>query len=577
MHCNIATPISRVHAPVPPASSLAQLSSATQSICSKNGRYGRALPAIGTFVHDFIIIGAGSAGCVLANRLSEDPQCRVLLLEAGPRDWHPFIHMPAGLAKLVGNTSVNWNYNTAPEPLLNHRRLWWPRGKVLGGSSSINAMCYVRGLPADYNAWAADGAEGWDWQSVLPYFKRSERNQRGASELHGDAGPLFVSDLRYTNPLSDAFIQAGLQAGYSRNDDFNGHDQQGFGFYQVTQKDGARCSSAVAYLQPARERPNLQVVTGALVRRIVIEQGRAVAVAYAHRGREVLAQAGQEVLLSSGAINSPQLLMLSGIGPADHLREHGLAVQVDLPHVGQNLQDHLDICTLQHATQRITYDRASEVGTAYQYFLRGHRGPGSSNIAEAGAFIRSPLATDERADLQLHFVPAMLDDHGRRRLKGDGYTVHACFLRPRSRGQLLLANADPRNPLRIEANYLSDAEGFDLRMMVQAAKVAREVLAQPAFDHVRGEPIFPCRNNLTDAELADFVRAKAETIYHPIGTCRMGNDEAAVVDPQLRVRGVAGLRVVDASVMPTLIGGNTNAPTMMLAERASDLIRGVAA
>ncbi|HVK50702.1 MAG TPA: choline dehydrogenase [Pseudoxanthomonas sp.] len=525
-------------------------------------------------MHDFIIIGAGSAGCVLANRLSEDPQCRVLLLEAGPRDWHPFIHMPAGLAKLVGNRSVNWNYDTAPEPQLNNRRLWWPRGKVLGGSSSINAMCYVRGLPADYDSWAAGGAEGWDWQSVLPYFKRSERNERGASELHGDAGPLHVADLRYTNPLSHAFIEAGLQAGYQPNSDFNGPEQQGFGFYQVTQKDGARCSSAVAYLQPARARPNLQVVTGALVRRVVIEQGRAVGVSYVDKGREVQVRAEREVLLSGGAINSPQLLMLSGIGPADHLRKHDVSVHVDLPQVGQNLQDHLDICTLQHATQRITYDRASEVGTAFQYFLRGHRGPGSSNIAEAGAFIRSPMATDARADVQLHFVPAMLDDHGRHRLKGDGYTLHACFLRPRSRGQLQLTSADPRKPLRIEANYLSDAEGFDLKMMVQAARIARDVMAQPAFDFIRGTPIFPTRSDLDDAGLAEFVRAKAETIYHPIGTCRMGTDPAAVVDPHLRVRGVEGLRVIDASVMPDLIGGNTNAPTMMMAERASDLIRG---
>lgn len=523
-------------------------------------------------VYDFIIIGAGSAGCVLANRLSEDPDCRVLLLEAGPRDWHPFIHMPAGLAKLVGNRAVNWNYDTAPEPHLNGRRLWWPRGKVLGGSSSINAMCYIRGLPADYDAWAAQGAEGWDWRSVLPYFKRSECNQRGPSDLHGDAGPLHVSDLRYTNPLSHAFIEAGAQAGYARNDDFNGQQQQGFGLFQVTQKDGARCSAAVAYLNPVRQRPNLTVMTGAAVRRIVIENGRAVGVTYAQRGGETIARAEREVLLSGGAINSPQLLMVSGIGPADHLREHGVTVHADLPQVGQNLQDHLDICTLQHSTQRVTYDRASEVSTAFQYFLRGHSGPGSSNIAEAGAFVRSPLATDDRADLQLHFVPAMLDDHGRRRLQGDGYTVHACFLRPRSRGQLQLISSDARQPPRIQANYLSDAEGLDLRVMIEGAKLARELLAQPAFDHVRGAPIYPSRSNLDDAALADFIRAKAETIYHPIGTCRMGNDDAAVVDPQLRVRGVSGLRVIDASVMPELIGGNTNAPTMMIAERASDLI-----
>ena len=525
-------------------------------------------------MYDYIIIGAGSAGCVLANRLSEDPTLRVLLLEAGPRDWHPFIHMPAGLAKLVGQKGINWNYDTAPEPQLNQRRLWWPRGKVLGGSSSINAMCYIRGVPRDYDEWAAAGAQGWDWNSALPYFKRSEHNSRGGDALHGGSGPLHVADLRYTNPLSAAFIEAGQQAGFRHNHDFNGSEQVGVGLYQVTQKDGARCSSAVAYLQPARSRPNLEVVTGALVRRILLANGRATGVAYAKDGVETQAQADREVLLSGGAINSPQLLMLSGIGPADHLAAHGISVSVDAPQVGQNLQDHLDICTLQHSTQRITYDRASELKTAYDYFLRGHKGPGSSNIAEAGGFLRSPLAPDERADIQLHFVPAMLDDHGRNRLQGDGYTLHACFLRPRSRGRITLNSADPRMDARIEANYLSDAEGFDLKMMLECAKLSRELFAQRAFDPYRGAPIHPARNDLSDSEMIDFIRAKAESVYHPIGTCRMGNDEDSVVDTQLRVRGVDGLRVIDASVMPSLIGGNTNAPTIMIAERASDLIRG---
>ncbi len=526
-------------------------------------------------MYDYIIVGAGSAGCVLAHRLSEDPACRVLLLEAGPRDWHPFIHMPAGLAKLVGQKGVNWNYDTAPEPHLDNRRLWWPRGRVLGGSSSINAMCYIRGVPHDYDDWAAAGAEGWHWANVLPYFRRSERNSRGASALHGGDGPLYVSDLRYVNPLSHAFVEAGAQAGYARNEDFNGAGQAGFGLYQVTQKDGARCSSAVAYLDPARGRPNLDIVTGALVRRVMLQDGRAIGVSYARGGQEVSVRCAREVLLCGGAINSPQLLMLSGVGPADHLREHGVTVRVDLPGVGGNLQDHLDICTLQHCTQPITYDRTSELKTAFDYFLRGRRGPGSSNIAEAGAFVRSALAPDARADVQFHFVPAMLDDHGRHRLPGDGYTAHACFLRPRSRGRIRLASADPRTHARIEANYLGDPEGFDLKMMVECARLTRELFAQPAFDAYRGAPIHPARSDLSDAELADFVRAKAETVYHPVGTCRMGGDEHAVVDPQLRVRGVDGLRVVDASVMPTLIGGNTNAPTMMIAERAADLIRGL--
>ena len=532
-----------------------------------------ATTASGLRVYDYLIIGAGSAGCVLANRLSEDPAVKVLLLEAGPRDWHPFIHMPAGLAKLVGQKGVNWNYDTAPEPQLDNRRLWWPRGKVLGGSSSINAMCYIRGVPRDYDEWAAGGASGWDWNSALPYFKRAEHNSRGGNALHGDTGPLHVSDLRYTNPLSAAFIEAGQQAGFHHNHDFNGTEQAGVGLYQVTQKDGARCSSAVAYLHPAKSRPNLKVVTGALVRRILLTNGRAIGVAYARDGVETQVRAEREVLLSGGAINSPQLLMLSGIGPADHLATHGISVALDAPGVGQNLQDHLDICTLQHCTQRITYDRASELKTAFDYFLRDHKGPGSSNIAEAGGFLRSALAPDDRADIQLHFVPAMLDDHGRNRLQGDGYTLHACFLRPRSRGRITLNNADPCMDARIEANYLSDPEGFDLKMMLECAKLSRGLFAQKAFDPYRGAPIHPARNDLSDSELVDFIRAKAESVYHPIGTCRMGNDEAAVVDPQLRVRGVEGLRVVDASVMPTLIGGNTNAPTIMIAERAADLIK----
>ncbi|WP_372018600.1 GMC family oxidoreductase [Pseudoxanthomonas sp. 10H] len=525
-------------------------------------------------MYDYIVIGAGSAGCVLAARLSEDPACRVLLLEAGPSDWNPLIHMPAGLGRLVNDTSINWDYRTEPEPQLLGRRLWWPRGKVLGGSSSINAMCYTRGTPDDYDEWARAGAAGWDWNAVLPYFLRAEGNTRGGGTLHGDRGPLCVSDLRHVNPLSRAFVDAGEQAGWPRNDDFNGPSQAGIGLYQVTQRDGARCSAAAAYLGPARGRPNLVVATGARVRRIVIERGRAAGVEYLRGRRRHHAAAVADVLLCGGAVNSPQLLMLSGIGPAAELARHGIAVAADLPGVGGNLQDHLDICTLHHCPPGLSYDRASELKIAFDWFLRGRRGAGSSNIAEAGGFVRSALAADGRPDVQFHFVPAMLDDHGRNRLPGDGFTVHACFLRPRSRGRIRLRDADPGSPPRIEANYLSDAEGFDLRMMVECAKLSREVLRQPALARWRGAPIFPSRPDLSDAELAGFVRAKAETIYHPVGTCRMGDDADAVVDPHLRVRGIDNLRVVDASVMPSLVGGNTNAPTIMIAERAADLVRG---
>lgn len=523
---------------------------------------------------DYIIIGAGSAGCALASRLSEDPDVRVLLLEAGGRDWHPFIHMPAGLAKLVHRTDLNWNYHTAPEPQLDGRRLWWPRGRVLGGSSAINAMCYTRGVPRDYDDWAKAGAEGWHWAAVLPYFRRSEDNARGADALHGGDGPLSVCDLRHVNPLSQAFIAAARQAGLAHNPDFNGAAQQGVGLYQVTQRDGARCSAAVAYLAPARRRPNLVVVTHAQAQRITFGQGRANGVIYSRRGVACHQPAAREVILCGGAINSPQLLMLSGIGPAAQLRRHGVGVRHDAPGVGANLQDHLDICTLWHATRRVSYDRASELRLAFDYYLRGRRGAATSNLAEAGGFARSSLAPDERADIQFHFVPAMLDDHGRRRLPGDGYTLHACFLRPLSRGRILLASDRGGDAPRIEANYLSDPSGLDLRMMVECARISRDILARPAFDPYRGAAIFPARDDLDDAALADFVRARAESVYHPVGTCRMGSDEGAVVDPWLRVRGVDGLRVVDASVMPTLPGGNTNAPTIMIAERAADLIRG---
>jgi choline dehydrogenase len=440
-------------------------------------------------------------------------------------------------------------------------------------------MCYIRGVPADYNAWANGGADGWDWHSVLPYFKRAECNARGGDALHGDAGPLAVSDLRHVNALSRAFVKAGEQAGHAVNDDFNGPRQDGFGLYQVTQRDGARCSTAVAYLHPARQRPNLTVHTGALVSRITFDgspRPRANGVVYAMHGKGFHQPAAREVLLCGGAVNSPQLLMLSGIGPGDTLRRLGIPVVADAPGVGENLQDHLDICTLQQCAQPVTYDRLSDLRVAFDYYLRGHRGAGTSNIAEAGAFVRSRFAPDDRADIQFHFIPAMLDDHGRHRLKGDGYTVHACFLHPRSRGRITLASNRVADKPRIEANYMSDPEGFDLTMMVECAKLSRDLLAQPAFDPYRGAPIFPAANDLGDRDLEAFIRAKAETVYHPVGTCRMGNDEQSVVDPALRVRGVDGLRVVDAAVMPRLPTGNTNAPTIMIAERAADLIRGSA-
>ncbi len=527
-------------------------------------------------MYDFIIVGAGSAGCVLAYRLSANPHTRVLLLEAGPRDWHPFIHMPAGLAKLIGRKGVNWDYSTEAEPHLDGRRLWWPRGKVLGGSSSINAMCYIRGHRKDYDEWAAAGNPGWNWAGVLPYFKRSQNQERGASELHGTGGHLNVQDLLYHNPLSEVFLAAAQEAGHPANEDFNGATQEGVGWYQVTQKNGARCSTAAGYLRAARGRANLTVLTGARVERVAIEGGRAVAVEYRHRGRHVRAEASREVLLSGGALNSPQLLMLSGVGPADELRAHGIAVRQDLAGVGRNLHDHLDACTIQRCTQPITYDRTNDFAIGLRYYLY-REGAGTSNVAETGGFARSSLATDERPDIQFHFVPAMLDDHGRNKLPGFGYTLHACGLRPASRGHVELASADPAAKVRIFANYLSDPGGHDLRTLVEAVRLSRRIFAAKAFAPYRSDEIFPGASANDDAAIASFVRRKAETIYHPVGTCRMGNDAHAVVDAQLRVHGIAGLRVVDAAIMPRLVGGNTNAPTVMIAEKASDLILGTAA
>lgn len=524
-------------------------------------------------MYDYIIVGAGAAGCVLANRLSADPNNRVLLLEAGGKDRNLFIHMPAGIAMLVNNRRINWDYHTEPEAQLNGRRLWWPRGKVIGGSSSINAMCYIRGNRIDYDGWATNGAPGWDWDTVLPWFRHAEGNVRGANTFHGAVGPLKIGDLRHKNTISAAFIEAGTQAGHRANDDFNGESQIGVGWYQVNQIRGERCSAATAYLDPVRKRPNLSVVTGALVNRVLIENGRATGVVCSVKGKAMAYTAEREVLLAGGALNSPQLLMLSGIGPADELRRHGIAVEVDAPDVGENLQDHLDICTLVRCRTRDTYDRISELAAGWNWLVH-RRGPATSNIAESGGFLRSPLAPDERPDLQFHLVPVQLDNHGRNRLDGDGYTVHACVLRPRSRGRLRLASASAGDKILIEANYISDPEGFDLRSMIEGVKMSRDILAQAAFDPYRGDERFPGAQAKTDADITAFIRAKAETIYHPVGTCRMGTDATAVVDPQLRVRGVDGLRVVDASIMPCLISGNTNAPTNMIAERAANLILG---
>lgn len=517
--------------------------------------------------YDTIIIGAGSAGCVLAARLSENPDHQVLLIEAGGEDKHPFIHMPAGFTRLIHNTELNWGYRTEPQEHLDGRRLYWPRGRVLGGSSAINAMCYCRGHPVDYQQWTADGASGWGWDQVLPYFKKSEDHEDGASEYHGEGGPLAVSSLRHANALSAVFLEAAEEAGYPRTDDFNGPRQRGFDYYQVTQRGGRRASAATAYLKPARKRPNLTVWTRSLAEKVLLSGNRAEGVSVFREGASQEVH-GERVILSGGTINSPQLLMLSGIGPADHLRSLGIDVILDLPGVGSNLQDHLDVCTLTAIHVPVTYDHLNEFMVGLRY-LFGRRGPGASNIAEAGGFVVSGLknggAEDDRPDIQLHFVPALLDDHGRGKLGGHGVTIHSCPLRPKSRGTIRLLGTDPMEAPAIQPRYLS--EEYDRRMMLECVRVARSIFSQDAFSPYRGDEILPGADVVSDEDVMAFIRRKAETIYHPVGTCRMGNDDTSVVRPDLGVHGIENLCVVDASVMPALVSGNTNAPTIMIAEK----------
>lgn len=519
---------------------------------------------------DYIIIGAGSAGCVLANRLSANPRNRVLLLEAGKPDKNANIHIPIAFGSLF-QTEHDWNYTTEPEPGLNGRELYWPRGKMLGGSSSLNAMIYIRGNRRDYDRWAEMGNEAWGWDDVLPYFKKAENNERGVNDLHATGGYLNVADLCDPHALAHVMTAAAVQAGIPRNPDFNGFQQEGVGFYQVTQKGGRRWSAARGYLKPALQRPNLTVITAAHATRLTFAGRRANGVEYEREGKREYVGATQEIILSSGAINSPQLLMLSGIGDADALGKLGIRVRMNLPGVGENLQDHPAAGLHWHSTQPITYASANSLRNLIQYRLKG-RGVLTSNAAEAGAFVRTREDL-EQPDVQFHFAPLFFIQHGLGEMKADaahGYTLAPCLLRPKSRGRIWLKSADPHAHPAIQPRYLTHED--DMRTMVAGLKIGLAIGNAPAFDPYRGQIYRPHPNQQTDDGLIAYAREHTETLYHPVGTCKMGVDEMAVVNPELKVHGVDGLRVVDASIMPEIVAGNTNAPVIMIAEKAADYI-----
>ncbi len=539
---------------------------------------------------DYVITGAGSAGCVLAARLSEDRSVTVGLIEAGQPDKSVLISTPAGVALLGPLKLHTWGFETVAQAGLNGRCGYQPRGKVLGGSSSTNAMIYLRGHRLDYDGWRDGGAAGWSWDEVLPYFIKAEHNERGPGNrqaaLHGQGGPLNVADLRSPNGIALKWIEAAQQAGYAVTNDFNGGDTEGVGPYQVTQKGGERWSAARAYLHPALARPNLTVITGALTKRIVLDQPnggagsalRATGIEFERDGRLETAHAAREVLVCAGAFQSPQLLMCSGIGPRAHLAQHGITPLLDLPGVGQHLQDHIDYIINRRYDSKALF--GISLGGVWRLwreicrYRRERRGMCTSNYAEAGGFIKT-LPQLSKPDVQFHFVIGMVDNHNRTRHGGHGYSLHACVLNPRSAGEVRLASGDMRDAPLIDPKFLTHAD--DIATLKRGFKAMRQTLDAPAFAAYRGPELYTqdLRDD-DDAGIEVAIRARADTIYHPAGTCKMGVDQMAVVDPQLRVHGVAGLRVVDASVMPALTSGNTNAPVIMIAEKAADLIRAAA-
>ncbi len=524
---------------------------------------------------DYLIIGGVSAGCVLAERLSACGTYQVALLEAGPKDSSWQIHLPIGVVELMKSKALNWLYQSAPEDTQHQRQIFNPRGKTLGGSSSVNAMLYVRGQKEDYDHWASLGNAGWSYDEVLPYFKATQHQERGESKYHGVNGGLNVTESRSKLPVFDDFISASQQAGYQLNDDFNGENQEGVGYYQVTQKNGLRCSAAKAFLSPHLNRSNLTIITDVLVEKVLLENKKAIGVQFTKKGKTHQLLCNQEVILSAGAFNSPQLLMLSGIGPKNELAEHNIPLVHELTGVGKNLQEHVDVLVV-NETQRtdvIAYRPVAlaKLSTHIWPFIKHRKGVLTSAVAEAGGFIKSSSDV-ERPDLQLHFIPAAMDDHGRniRMMCRYGIAMHACLLRPKSRGSVTLYGNSPHLHPKIMLNMLDDAD--DQQVMIKAVKLMREIFNQSSLKQNIVQEIFPGSECQSDSEILEFIKQKANTIYHPVGTCKMGSDSMSVVDDKLKVHGIKNLRVVDASIMPTVVSGNTNAPTIMIGAKAADMI-----